>query len=144
MNYVFTTPDDPIFDQVRFLRHAVLREPIGMPFEADWDDRDPDVRHLVAVNGPQLFGYGRLVVGRDGTARIRFMCVDPTLRRGGVGSAIVRELVDRARGEGAGLVWLNARLMSIEFYRKFGFVEVGGLFNSEETHLPHKRMELRL
>lgn len=143
MDMVFMTPDDPRFDQVRSLRHAVLRAPLGIPYEADWDDHGRGVRHLAAVDGTTVLGYGRVVIDLDG-ARIRYMCVDPEARGGGIGTAIVNALVERAREERAPMVWLNARLMAVEFYRRLGFTEVGGLFDSEETHLPHKRMEMRL
>lgn len=140
--YQFITPSDPLFQQVRSLRYRIMREPLGIPYSADWDDLEAGASHLVAVSDGSVIGYGRVIVRSDG-AQIRHMCVSETLRGGGVGSGLVHNLVERARKQGAQVIWLNARFNALDFYRKLGFVETSAFFNSEETSLPHKRMEYR-
>lgn len=141
-SYQFVAASDPFFADARRLRWEILRAPQAIPFTEDWEDDEPGTHHLIAVRAGEVVGYGRVRVGADG-ARIRYMAVAEKARGGGVGSTLVLKLVDRAKQMGARTVYLHARFNAIEFYRKLGFVEVGGFFNSEETALPHKRMEWR-
>jgi N-acetylglutamate synthase-like GNAT family acetyltransferase len=142
ISYQFITTSDAHFEEARRLRWEILRAPQAIPFTPDWQDDVPGTHHLVAIRDGEVIGYGRVHLGADG-ARIRYMAVSEKARGGGVGSTIVLKLVDRARQTGARTVYLHARFNAIEFYRKLGFIEVGGFFNSEETALPHKRMEWR-
>lgn len=141
-SYQFVSSSDPLFSQARQLRWEILRAPQAIPFSEDWDDDAPGTHHLVAIRGGTVVGYGRVALAADG-ARVRYMAVSPSARGGGVGSTIVLKLVDRAKQSGARVIYLHARFNAIEFYRKLGFIEVGSFFNSEETALPHKRMEWR-
>lgn len=139
----FISPSDPTFLEARELRVRVLYEPYGVKADFDWEDDLPGARHVVAFSRGALVGYGRLdVEGR--TAQIRHLSVDPAKRGQGIGSELVSALLERARSEGADTVFLNARFTALGLYRRFGFAEVGPIFHTEHTHLPHKRMELRL
>lgn len=142
VTYEFVSPEDPRFEQVRRLRHDTLRAPLGIDYEPDWDDADPASSHLIASIDGEVVGYGRVIVRPDG-GQIRHMCVSDAARGAGVGSGLVRVLTERAHRRGAKLVWLNARFSALDFYRRLGFESVGPFFDSEETHIPHRRMELR-
>lgn len=141
----FILPSDPTFLEVEELRYRVLYEPFGLDRHAvAFNDADPASRHVVAFLRGELVGYGRLVISGD-VAQIRHLCVSPSARRQGVGRAILEALLQRARTEGASMAFLNARLTALGLYREFGFEDTGGaVFHTEETHLPHKRMELVL
>lgn len=119
----------------------VLREPHGVPYDADWDDADPRSLHLAVVDGSRVSGYGRVIV-EGAQAQIRHLCVQPDLRGRGIGSELVAALVACAAERGAGEVWLNARTTAIDFYLRQGFVVTGAEFLSVETGIPHVRMQL--
>lgn len=141
--FTYITPSDPAFLEARRLRTRVLYEPYGVNADFDWQDDAPGSRHIVAFCRGELVGYGRLdVEGR--TAQIRHLSVDPARRGQGLGSELVQALIERAKSEHAEMVFLNARFTALGLYRRFGFAEVGPIFHTEHTHLPHKRMELRL
>jgi len=142
IEYRFVTPSDPLFAQAQILRWQILRQPLGIEYRADMNDREPGKQHLVAVEGDRVVGYCCVILRPDG-AQIRGMAVDESMRGRGVGKGMALKLIDRARQADAQLIWLNARFTALEFYRKLGFVDVGGFFNSEETSLPHKRLEYR-
>jgi len=142
IEYRFVSPSDTLFPQAQLLRWQILREPLGIAYRADMDDYEPGKQHLIAVEQDRVIGYCCVILRPDG-AQIRCMAVDETMRGRGVGREMALKLIERSRQAGAGLVWLNARFTALEFYRRLGFVDVGGFFNSEETALPHKRLEYR-
>jgi ribosomal protein S18 acetylase RimI-like enzyme len=139
----FIATTDPRFREAAQLRYTVLFEPHGVIPELDMDDNGFGVLHAIVTDAGRVIGYGRLQ--RRGTeAQIRHLCVDPTVQGGGIGSMLVKALIERARKDGAKLVFLNARFTAMGLYRRFGFVETGPIFNAENTQFPHKRMELKL
>lgn len=142
VDYRFVVPSDPLFDDVRVLRWEILRKPLGIPYRADMDDMELGKQHLIAVAGGKVVGYSCLIVRPDG-AQIRHMSVDESMRGLGVGQTMARKLIERARQSGAKAIWLNGRFNALDFWHKLGFVDTSGLFNSEETSLPHKRLEYR-
>lgn len=140
IEYRFAAPSDPLFPQAQLLRWQILREPLGIAYRADMDDYEPGKQHIIAVEGDKVIGYACVIMRSDG-AQIRGMAVDESVRGRGVGKGMALKLVERARQAGSNPVWLNARFTALEFWRKLGFEDVGGFFNSEETSLPHKRLE---
>jgi predicted GNAT family N-acyltransferase len=60
-------------------------------------------------------------------------------RRRGVGSALLRCLIDEARRQGHRAVLLNAQVDAMPFYARHGFVARGAVFN--EAGIPHQAME---
>lgn len=142
IDYRFVTPSDPLFDEARVLRWEILRKPLGIAYKADLDDFEPGKEHLIAVVDERVVGYGCVIIRPDG-AQLRCMAVEEQMQGRGVGKGMALALIDRALESGAEPIWLNARFTALEFWRQLGFMDVGGLFNSEETALPHKRLEYR-
>lgn len=142
IDYRFVVPSDPLFEQARLLRWEILRKPLGIAYRAEMDDMEPGKQHLIAVDGSSVVGYCCVIVRSDG-AQIRHMSVAESMRGRGVGQEMARKLIERAKQSGASVIWLNARFNALEFWHKIGFVDTGGFFNSEETSLPHKRLEYR-
>ena len=139
----FIEATDPLFEQAADLRYGVLFEPHGVSRNLDLDDRALGVLHVVALDMDKVVGYGR-VERRGIHAQIAHLCVDPAVQGGGIGSQILQTILDRLRKEGTRDVFLNARFTAMGLYRRFGFVEVGGVFDAENFPFPHKRMELKL
>jgi ribosomal protein S18 acetylase RimI-like enzyme len=136
-------PNDVSFADAKQLRYRVLFQPFGISALRDFDDANPDSTHVVVLDQGKVVGYGRLVLKGD-EAQIRHVCVDPASQGKGVGTEILKALIDLARQRRAKLVFLNARFTALGVYRRMGFTEVGELMTAEETMLPHKRMELKL
>ena len=91
---------------------------------------DRQQRHyVVAVDGAgDLIGWaGVRVLGDE--AEVLTIGVIPTARRGGAGTALLRDLVEEARRRGATQVFLDVRIDNADaqrVYQREGFVEVGG------------------
>lgn len=135
--------------EVRPLRHAVLRT--GHPLSAGnfSGDDAPTTRHFGAYRDEALLGvasvYRAELPEQSGVPAIqlRGMAVAPDLRGSGIGRQLIQACVDFTRDNGVGLLWCNARLTALEFYRKLGFEIIGGEFEIPDVG-PHFRMAMRL
>jgi len=76
--------------------------------------------------------------------RFRFMAVEPSEQGGGVGTALLAEVIDRARSGGNRLLWANGRDTALEFYIRIGFHVVGESFSDLVSQLPHHVVLLEL
>ncbi|MFN3629816.1 MAG: GNAT family N-acetyltransferase, partial [Casimicrobiaceae bacterium] len=116
---------------------AALREQ-GVPAELEVDDNDPVSIHAIAWAGGQAAGCGRLLP--DG--HIGRMAVLKPWRGRGVGAAILRHLIERARQRGDREVVLSAQTHAIGFYERFGFMAEGPEYL--DCNIPHRDMRLSL
>ena len=124
---------------LRSIRWQVFVEEQRVPADLEWDEEDGRSRHILAVaaDGTPV-GTGRLL--RDG--HIGRMAVLAAWRRQGVGSALMRHLLELAWQSGHERVVLHAQTHAVGFYRKHGFVPEGEEFM--EAGIPHVAMTLRL
>ena len=126
------------------LRHRVFFQPSGGGLELVFDGAEPASLHYAvlgtALGADRLLGYGRLTLGA-GLARISQLVVEPGCQGRGVGSLLMTALLERAREAGVAGLHLDARTSATGFYARFGFAEVGAVFASAKTGLPHLRME---
>jgi predicted GNAT family N-acyltransferase len=71
--------------------------------------------------------------------RLRGMATEARLRGQGVGSQLVRRVIEQVAARGGGLLWCYARVPAQAFYERAGFTAVGDRW--EEPHLgPHVAM----
>lgn len=120
------------------LRHAVFVVEQGVPLALELDEWDLVAEHAVAWIGDLAVGTARLLP--DG--QIGRMAVAAEHRGRGVGAALLHALVERARERGEHAVRLHAQLHASGFYRRFGFVEQGGVF--DDAGIQHVAMRLPL
>ena len=111
--------------------------------------RDPDVTDLVARRGTRVLGFVQLVRHPEAhfpwVEHWLFSLVVWTQHRGaGIGEALTRNVIERARAQGAAellLVVDEANAPAISLYRKLGFADVA--MESLEPMLAPERKELR-
>jgi predicted GNAT family N-acyltransferase len=122
-------------DALRAVRRTVFVEEQNVPEELEWDDEDEASEHALAsaADGTPI-GTGRLL--RDG--HIGRMAVLREWRGRGIGNALMRHLLARARALGHATVKLHAQTHAVGFYRKHGFAVEGGEFM--EAGIPHVAM----
>jgi len=65
------------------------------------------------------------------------MATEPAMQGQGLGATLLGAGVQRARTDGAALVWARARSTALTFYVAHGFVAVGAEFIDDTTGLPH-------
>ncbi|MFO7604120.1 MAG: GNAT family N-acetyltransferase, partial [Gammaproteobacteria bacterium] len=73
---------------------------------------------------------------RDG--KIGRMAVLPEWRHQGIGTALLRRLLDRAAERGLSHVWLSAQVEAIPFYQRLGFSVRGPVY--DDAGIPHRDM----
>ena len=120
------------------LRHAVFVVEQGVPLALELDEWDLVAEHAVAWIGDLAVGTARLLPG----GQIGRMAVATGYRGQGIGAALLHALVERARERGDDEVRLHAQLHASGFYRRFGFVEQGGVF--DDAGIQHVAMRLPL
>jgi predicted GNAT family N-acyltransferase len=121
------------------IRFAVFVEEQRVPIEIEWDDQDANSLHALAYSGAgDAIATGRLLP--DG--HIGRMAVLKEWRGKGVGGAILDRLIGFARERGDKEVELFAQTHALAFYRRYGFVENGEIF--DEAGIPHQAMRRKL
>jgi len=75
--------------------------------------------------------------------RLRGMAVDFNYQRKGYGNKVLSFCIENIKLHNAKILWCNARLEAVDFYKKYGFQIVSDLF--EITNIgPHYVMEIDL
>ena len=126
--------DEPGIAQVR---RRVFIEEQAVPEAMEWEARDGECDWFVAGDkSGAIVGIARLTPD----ARIGRMAVLPAWRRRGVGSALLRAALARARQKGLRQLSLHAQVHAVPFYVRFGFQARGPVF--DEAGIPHREMFL--
>ena len=113
---------------VRKLRTNVFVDEQGVPANIEWDHFDEDAIHAVVYRDAVVIGTGRLIVDSPTSARIGRMAVNASLRRSGIGSAILSFLEEEARILGVSHMTLHAQNYIKHFYAHHGYTEHGAPF----------------
>ena len=120
---------------IRAIRENVFIREQAVPEDLEWDGLDPVCTHLLAWNDfGQTIGTARMqphgIIGR--------MAVLETWRGRGVGSALLRRLLQLAAQQGLSRVTLSAQTHALGFYDRAGFVAVGEPFM--DAGILHRKM----
>ena len=134
-----------IVDWVRYsealssIRHTVFVEEQGVPVELELDGEDTSAWHAAAFSDDgRLIGTGRML--RSG--KIGRMAVSQSMRRQGIGRALLDALVAEAKRLKLEEVSLGAQLPAVPFYERAGFEAYGDVFL--DAGIDHKMMRLVL
>ena len=122
-------------DDVRPLRHLVLRPNQSFDETAYAGDGDAATVHFGAFAGDRLVGVASLYredragdVARAPGWRLRGMATDPAVRGQGHGWRLLDACVLHVAASGGGELWCNARSPAAGFYLAAGFGVVGDEF----------------
>ncbi len=118
-------------DALMDLRARVLRT--GRPPETariEGDAHDQTIHVGAFSDEGRLLGVASLfeIAGDSGALQLRAMAVEPDIRKGGVGAAVVRWCEDYAMGRDRNL-WCQARVVALGFYARLGWVAEGDEFD---------------
>lgn len=126
-------------DALRHVRDVVFIQEQNVPIEEEWDDLDPQCRHVLARDAQgEPIGTARLTPQH----KIGRMAVLAPWRHRGVGAAMLVHLLDRARDMGWTEVTLHAQVDAIDFYTRHGFEAYGEEF--VEAGIRHRMMRRSL
>jgi len=117
------------------LRHAVLWP--DKPLEYVWVENDAAGQHFGAFRAAELVAVISLfVTGPE--ARFRKFATRPDCQRQGIGSQLLRQVIEAARQQGAQRLWCDARQDVAAFYARFGLAAEGPVFY--KGPIPYQRM----
>lgn len=126
-------------DEAAPIRYAVFVDEQKVPAEIELDDWDVLSLHALALDAQgRVLGTGRLLP--DG--HIGRMAVLQSARGQGVGTALLRALLQAARARGDREVVLSAQTHAMPFYEKAGFIAEGDEY--DDAGIPHRQMRRRM
>lgn len=121
------------------IRYDVFVDEQKVPADIELDAWDARCLHALAFDADgRPIGTGRLLP--DG--HIGRMAVLASARGLGVGTAILRALMQAARQRGHAEVVLSAQTHAVAFYKREGFTEEGAVY--EDACIPHINMRCAL
>ena len=133
--------DPAAMDQAWALRRLVFIEEQHVPEELELDADDAHAIHVLALEGDNPVGCGRMIP--DGNhVKIGRMAVLRARRAEGIGRQILECLMEIARQQGYREAVLHAQLHAEGFYLKCGYIQQGDVF--EEAGIMHRRMHHEL
>ena len=120
---------------IRPLRHMVLRT--GKPFSTTAYKKDyhENTFHLIYVKLNNIivcttfYPEDTTQVESNIAYRLRGMATHPKERRKGFGKEVMLEAFKILHSKGCDLLWCNARIIALDFYKSLGFKTKGEIFN---------------
>ena len=120
-------PDD--MEAIFALRRVVFIDEQNVDADEEWDGRDEDAVHAVALMEGEVVGTGRLLTDEgEETCRVGRMAVRQDLRRHGIGDRILAVLEGAAQERGFAQALLHAQTYVKDFYAQAGYEEHGETF----------------
>jgi predicted GNAT family N-acyltransferase len=124
-------------EDIRPLRHKMLRQ--GKEFSTTSYDRDneKDTFHLGVVLENNIVSCSTFYpekstkIKSENAYRLRGMATDSRFKRKGYASNLMSESFKELKKRDCDMVWCNARLVAVDFYKSVGFKITGELFNIE-------------
>ena len=121
------------------IRNLVFCEEQKVSKKIEFDGLDQFCDHYLAKINDLPIGTARIREQKRGTFKIERMAVLKEYRNKGVGKAIIKNILKQylAKNQNINLV-LNSQINAKDFYKKFGFSEVGKEFI--EADIRHVKM----
>ena len=120
------------------LRRAVFCDEQGVSAQEEFDGRDDEALHLVALAGGRLVGTCRLLFA-GARARLGRLAVAADARRRGAGAALLTAAEAEVRAAGAAVIVLHAQTRARTLYDRQGYTTRGREFT--EAGIAHVTME---
>ena len=130
---------------IRPLRNLVLRP--NLPIETTYYDLDNDIEtfHLASIMDNTIISIGTFYPENDielqtkNGYRLRGMATHPKFRRKSAATKLMKESFVLLKEKKCDVLWCNARLVAVEFYKSLGFKITGKIFDIPSIG-PHYKM----
>ena len=130
---------------IRPLRNLVLRP--NLPIETTYYDLDNDIEtfHLASIMDNTIISIGTFYPENDielqtkNGYRLRGMATHPKFRRKSAATKLMKESFVVLKEKKCDVLWCNARLVAVEFYKSLGFKITGKIFDIPSIG-PHYKM----
>ena len=132
------TFESPGYQELRNLRFAELRKPLGLEWTGAEGEADRLDRHFGFYRRGKLVGTVVVVALKSDLAKLRQIAVVNAEQGQGMGRRLMEAVETFLAGEGVTGFELHARLAIAPFYDSLGYQRHSDLF--EEIGLPHVKM----
>ena len=130
---------------IRPLRNLVLRP--NLPIDTTYYDLDNDIEtfHLASIMDNTIISIGTFYPENDielqtkNGYRLRGMATHPKFRRKSAATKLMKESFVLLKEKKCDVLWCNARLVAVEFYKSLGFKITGKIFDIPSIG-PHYKM----
>lgn len=140
MNIGEIRKEDELYKKALELRYLLFFKDHNLPKEIMNDEMEDKSTHIAISQESELIAYGRLSELNNKEFQISQMVVSPQHQSQGYGEKLLLETMKMAKNRGAKRILLNARTTAISLYKKLGFQQVGQVYSSRNTGVPHIKM----
>jgi predicted GNAT family N-acyltransferase len=122
---------------IRPLRHSELRKGQDFSTTSYLKDYEVDTFHMACVVDDKTVTCATFYPERstkiksENAYRLRGMATDSRFTRKGYASNLMAESFKKLKKRDCDMVWCNARLVAVDFYKSVGFKITGELFDIE-------------
>ena len=123
--------------KVRSLRHSELRKGQKFSTTSYLMDYEVDTFHMACIVDDKIvtcatfYPEKSIKIKSDNAYRLRGMATDSNFQRKGYASDLMEESFKELKNRDCDMVWCNARLVAVDFYKSVGFKITGELFDIE-------------
>ena len=123
--------------KVRPLRYSELRKGQDFSTTSYLEDYEVDTFHMACVVDDKTVTCATFYPERstkiksENAYRLRGMATDSRFKRKGYASNLMAESFKELKKRDCDMVWCNARLVAVDFYKSVGFKITGELFDIE-------------
>ena len=132
-------------EKIRPLRHAELRQGKDFSTTSYLRDNDHATFHLASIVNHQVITCATFYPETTdkkpskNAYRLRGMATHSNFRRQGCAAELMNRSFKILKQKECDLLWCNARLVAVDFYKSLGFKTIGDLFDIKEIG-PHYYM----
>jgi len=132
-------------EKVRALRHSELRKGQDFSTTSYLKDYEVDTFHMACIVDEKIvtcatfYPEKSIKIKSDNTYRLRGMATDSNFQRKGYATDLMNESFKELKNRDCDMVWCNARLVAVDFYKSSGFKITGEIFDIEAIG-PHYYM----
>jgi len=126
--------------QVFNIRKKVFIEGQNVPENIEMDIYDKTSKHFIAYLDDIAIGCAR--IRQNDYIKLERIAIFEEYRNKGYGTKLTEWLIDYCKQKKNREIILHSQLYVVDFYKKFGFKKVGGIF--DEAGIKHVKMILTL
>jgi len=128
-------------DKVRSLRHSELRKGQDFSTTSYLKDYKADTFHMACIVDEKIVTCATFYpekstkIKSDNAYRLRGMATDSKFQRKGYATDLMNESFKELKNRDCNMLWCNARLVAVDFYKSSGFKITGEIFDIAEIGL---------
>ena len=122
-------------EKVRYLRHSELRKGEEFSTTSYLKDYEEGTFHMACIVDDKIvtcatfYPEKSIKIKSNNAYRLRGMATDSNFQRKGYARNLMNESFKELKKRDCDMVWCNARLVAIDFYKSVGFKITGDLFD---------------